>query len=179
MNTLKVSNFFSLFSTSQKFMITFVVCVVSALVFADEGGSNTAPDKTQKKLVMEESEWKKKLSPEQYRILRQAGTERPFGDVYKKFKDQGLGKYVCAGCDTELFSSNEKFDSKCGWPSFYDPSKAKNVKTSVDYLLGYPRMRFCVQYVMVTLDMFSLEKDLILLQTKDIALMEQFKIYSG
>jgi|TARA_B100000242_G_scaffold267386_1_gene216819 peptide-methionine (R)-S-oxide reductase len=139
MNTLKVSNFFSLFSTSQKFMITFVVCVVSALVFADEGGSNTAPDKTQKKLVMEESEWKKKLSPEQYRILRQAGTERPFGDVYKKFKDQGLGKYVCAGCDTELFSSNEKFDSKCGWPSFYDPSKAKNVKTSVDYLLGYPR----------------------------------------
>ena len=59
MNTLKVSNFFSLFSTSQKFMITFVVCVVSALVFADEGGSNTAPDKTQKKLVMEESEWKK------------------------------------------------------------------------------------------------------------------------
>ena len=139
MNTLKVSNFFSLFSTSQKFMITFVVCVVSALVFADEGENNDAQDKTQKKLVMEESEWKKKLSPEQYRILRQAGTERPFGDVYKKFKDQGLGKYVCAGCDTELFSSNEKFDSKCGWPSFYDPSKAKNVKTSVDYLLGYPR----------------------------------------
>ena len=139
MNTLKVSNFFSLFSTSQKFMIAFVVCVVSALVFADEGENNDAQDKTQKKLVMEESEWKKKLSPEQYRILRQAGTERPFGDVYKKFKDQGLGKYVCAGCDTELFSSNEKFDSKCGWPSFYDPSKAKNVKTSVDYLLGYPR----------------------------------------
>jgi peptide-methionine (R)-S-oxide reductase len=50
-----------------------------------------------------------------------------------------LGKYICAGCDTELFSSNEKFDSKCGWPSFYDPSKAKNVKTSVDYHLGYPR----------------------------------------
>ena len=87
MNTQKVSNFFSLFSTSQKFMIAFVVCVVSALVFADEGGKNDAPDKTQKKLVMEESEWKKKLSPEQYRILRQAGTERPFGDVYKKFKD--------------------------------------------------------------------------------------------
>ena len=91
------------------------------------------------KVVMEETEWKKKLTPEQYRILRKAGTERPFGEVYNTFKKQGIGKYVCAGCDTELFSSNEKFDSKCGWPSFYDPSKAKNVKTSVDYLLGYPR----------------------------------------
>ena len=91
------------------------------------------------KVVMEETEWKKKLTPEQYRILRKAGTERPFGEVYNTFKKQGIGTYVCAGCDTELFSSNEKFDSKCGWPSFYDPSKAKNVKTSVDYLLGYPR----------------------------------------
>ena len=88
---------------------------------------------------MDDTEWKEKLTPEQYRILRKAGTERPFGEVYSTFKKQGLGKYVCAGCDTELFSSKEKFDSKCGWPSFYDPSKAKNVKTSVDYHLGYPR----------------------------------------
>lgn len=96
--------------------------------------------KTQtEKVEMDDTEWKKKLTPEQYRILRKAGTERPFGDVYKTFKKQGSGKYVCAGCNTELFSSNEKFDSKCGWPSFYDPCNAKNVKTSVDYLLGYPR----------------------------------------
>ena len=92
-----------------------------------------------KKVTMDDEQWKKKLTPEQYRILRKAGTERPFGEIYKEFKDQGAGTYACAGCDTELFSSNEKFDSKCGWPSFYDPSKAKNVKTSVDYLLGYPR----------------------------------------
>ena len=97
------------------------------------------PKKQTKKITMDDTEWKEKLTPEQYRILRKAGTERPFGEVYSTFKKQGLGKYVCAGCDTELFSSNEKFDSKCGWPSFYDPSKAKNVKTSVDYLLGYPR----------------------------------------
>ncbi len=97
------------------------------------------PKKHTKKITMDDTKWKEKLTPEQYRILRKAGTERPFGEVYSTFKKQGLGKYVCAGCDTELFSSNEKFDSKCGWPSFYDPSKAKNVKTSVDYHLGYPR----------------------------------------
>ncbi len=97
------------------------------------------PVKPTKKVIMDDTEWKEKLTPEQYRILRKAGTERPYGEVYSAFKKQGSGKYACAGCDTELFSSNEKFDSKCGWPSFYDPSQAKNVKTSVDYILGYPR----------------------------------------
>ena len=96
-------------------------------------------EKNLKKVKMDETEWKKKLTPEQFRILRKAGTERPYGEAYNTFKKQGAGKYVCAGCDTELFSSNEKFDSRCGWPSFYDPSNAKNVKTSVDYHLGYPR----------------------------------------
>ena len=79
-----------------------------------------------------DEEWRKRLTPEQYRILRQAGTERSNGQVYKEFKAQGGGTYFCAGCNTELFSSKEKFDSHCGWPSFYDPSKAKNVKTKVD-----------------------------------------------
>ncbi len=79
-----------------------------------------------------DEEWKKRLTPEQYRILRQAGTERSNGQIYKEFKAQGGGTYYCAGCNTELFSSKEKFDSHCGWPSFYDPSKAKYVKTKVD-----------------------------------------------
>ena len=72
---------------------------------------------------MEESEWKK-AAPEQYRILRKLVLKGPLG-MFTKNSATNLGKYVCAGCDTELFSSNEKFDSKCGWPSFYDPSKAK------------------------------------------------------
>lgn len=84
-------------------------------------------------------EWKKILTPEQYRILRGAGTEAPNGKAYQEFKHQGAGTYLCGGCDTELFSSKEKFDSRCGWPSFYDPSKAKNVTTSVDWHLGYSR----------------------------------------
>ena len=79
-----------------------------------------------------DEEWRKRLTPEQYAILRKSGTERRDGKVYKEFKQQGGGTYFCVGCDTELFSSKEKFDSRCGWPSFYDPSKAKNVKSVME-----------------------------------------------
>ena len=95
--------------------------------------------KKKKMTIKTEEEWKKQLTPEQFRILRKAGTERPNGKVYQEFQKQGEGVYLCVGCDTELFSSHQKFDSHCGWPSFFDPSKIENVKTSVDYLLGYPR----------------------------------------
>ncbi len=98
-----------------------------------------APEQPLKPVKKTEEEWKKQLTPEQYTILRQAGTERANGEVYKQFKKQGAGTYYCAGCNAELFSSDTKFDSQCGWPSFYDPSKAKNVKTSTDYKLGYAR----------------------------------------
>lgn len=91
-------------------------------------------------VVKTEEEWKKLLSPEQYRILRQSGTERPNGAVYKEFKHQGTGTYHCAGCGALLFSSNEKFDSGCGWPSFYDPAKAENVVTKKDLSLGTTRI---------------------------------------
>jgi peptide-methionine (R)-S-oxide reductase len=86
-----------------------------------------------------DEEWKKRLTAEQFRILRQAGTERSNGKVYQEFKAQGGGTYYCAGCDSELFSSAGKFDSHCGWPSFYDPSKAKNVKTKIDITGGMTR----------------------------------------
>ena len=101
--------------------------------------SDRKPVQPTKPVVKTEEEWKKELSAEQFRILRKAGTERANGKVYKEFKAQGDGTYYCAGCGAELFSSKEKFDSRCGWPSFYDPSKAKNVKTSVDFHLGYAR----------------------------------------
>jgi peptide-methionine (R)-S-oxide reductase len=86
-----------------------------------------------------EAEWRKRLTPEQYRILREAGTERAYGEAYKQFKAQGEGHYACAGCGAELFSSKEKFDSHCGWPSFYDPSKAKNVTIKRDFTAGMIR----------------------------------------
>ncbi len=92
------------------------------------------------KVEKSDEEWKKLLSPEQYRILRKAGTEAPNGAVYKQFKQQGAGTYHCAGCGALLFSSKEKFDSGCGWPSFYDPAKAENVTTKKDISLGMVRI---------------------------------------
>ena len=86
-----------------------------------------------------DEQWRRELTPEQYRVLRQAGTERPFGPAYEEFKKQGVGTYVCGGCGAELFSSKEKFDSHCGWPSFYDPANAKNVITRDDLSMGAQR----------------------------------------
>lgn len=63
--------------------------------------------------------WKEKLTPEQYHILRQKGTERPWSGPFLENKEKGM--YECAGCGNELFSSETKFDSGCGWPSFYAP----------------------------------------------------------
>lgn len=92
-----------------------------------------------KKVEKTEEEWKQELTEKQFHILRKAGTERPFGKEYDEFKKQGGGKYLCAGCGAELFTSETKFDSKCGWPSFFDPADAQNVNTFEDFHLGYLR----------------------------------------
>lgn len=91
------------------------------------------------KVVKTDEEWKKILTPEQYEILRKSGTERAHGAVYEEFKHQGKGTYHCAGCNALLFSSEQKFDSGCGWPSFYDPAKAENVTLKKDTSFGSVR----------------------------------------
>ena len=118
-----------------------VFCLFYALI-AEESSNKVETNKENtetKKVMKTEEEWKAQLTTEEFRILRKAGTERPNGKIYEEFKKHGTGVYFCIGCDTELFSSHEKFDSHCGWPSFFDPFRMENVKTSVDYLLGYPR----------------------------------------
>jgi len=91
------------------------------------------------KVVKTDEEWKKLLTPEQYHILRKSGTERANGEVYQEFKHQGEGTYHCAGCNALLFSSKQKFDSGCGWPSFYDPANAENVTLKKDISMGMAR----------------------------------------
>lgn len=91
-------------------------------------------------IVKTDDEWKKLLTVEQYEVTRQRGTERPFGDIYKEFEKQGEGTYYCVCCGAELFTSKEKFHSGCGWPSFYDSSKAKGVLERADDSHGMHRV---------------------------------------
>jgi peptide-methionine (R)-S-oxide reductase len=82
------------------------------------------------KLTKSEEEWQRELSPEQYHILRQKGTERPFTGKYVDTKDDGT--YCCAACGAELFKSDTKFDSGSGWPSFTEPANSENVELRPD-----------------------------------------------
>jgi len=84
-----------------------------------------------------DEEWRKTLTPEQYRVLREKGTERPWSGEYVETKDPGV--YRCAGCGQELFASETKFDSGCGWPSFYQPSDSKSVTMQTDRSHGMVR----------------------------------------
>jgi len=89
------------------------------------------------KITKTDEEWKALLTPEQYRVLRHEGTERPFTNAYHDNKAKGT--YECAGCGLALFSSEAKFDSGTGWPSFWQPISEKVVETRTDWKLIYPR----------------------------------------
>ena len=89
------------------------------------------------KIVKAESEWQEQLTPEQYRITRQKGTERAFSGEYYYFK--GEGKYLCVGCGNELFSSDTKYESGSGWPSFWAPISETNVEAERDASHGMIR----------------------------------------
>jgi peptide-methionine (R)-S-oxide reductase len=85
----------------------------------------------------DDARWREQLTPEQFRVLRRAGTERPFSGEY--VHTDAAGTYRCAACDAELFSSATKFDSGTGWPSFTDPAVAANVELRPDRSLLLPR----------------------------------------
>ncbi len=84
-----------------------------------------------------DDEWRRELTPEQYRVLRQKGTERAFTGAYAEGHDPGV--YRCAGCGAELFRSDEKFDSRSGWPSFWAPASPDRVATETDRSYGMVR----------------------------------------
>jgi peptide-methionine (R)-S-oxide reductase len=127
-----------------------------------------------KKVVRTEEEWRAVLTPEQYRVAREKGTERAFTGEFHDSKDAGT--YKCAACGNELFTSEAKFDSGCGWPSFNAPATGDTVRTEVDDSFGMKRtevlcascdshlghvfddgprptnLRYCINSVVLTLD---------------------------
>lgn len=89
------------------------------------------------KIVKSDAEWKRLLTPEQYRVTRRCGTEPPFTGAYWNTKDAGT--YVCVACGAELYSSDAKFDSGTGWPSFRSPAREGNVEVRTDTSHGMAR----------------------------------------
>jgi peptide-methionine (R)-S-oxide reductase len=90
-----------------------------------------------KKVVKTDEEWQQQLTPEQYAVCREKGTERAFTGKY--WNNHETGVYRCAGCGTELFSSETKYESGSGWPSFWQPMDAEKVRTEEDSSLGMRR----------------------------------------
>ena len=92
---------------------------------------------TKEKVVKTDEEWRRELTPEQYEVLRRQGTERAFTGPYWDAKEDGM--YRCAGCGAPLFSSDTKFDSGTGWPSFTEPADQAGVELSTDTSHGMVR----------------------------------------
>jgi len=119
--------------------------LAAALAFAAPRSSNTIRvySAAKKGLVMTEkviktdAEWKKELTPEQYRVTRQAGTEMAFRNAYWNHHEKGI--YRCVACGNDLFTSDTKFESGTGWPSFWKPIAAANVEVGKDNTLGIER----------------------------------------
>jgi peptide-methionine (R)-S-oxide reductase len=107
----------------------------TALEAAEQKGTKKVD--TIEKVVKSDAEWKKELTPEQYQVMRKQGTERAFTGKYWNNHEKGV--YLCAACRLELFSSDTKFDSGTGWPSFWKPIEPSHVETETDWAWGMKR----------------------------------------
>jgi len=111
--------------------------LVANLALPAEPGSAKEPRPSWKPVVKTDAEWKALLSPAQYHVLREKGTEIAFTGSY--WDNHQKGTYRCAGCGLELFSSGTKFDSGTGWPSFWQPISKLNLRVASDHTLGMER----------------------------------------
>ena len=110
----------------------------------EKSKSTNSKSKGIKKVIKTDAEWKAQLTPEQYNVLREKGTEYAGTSPYTNLHDKGT--FECAGCGLPLFSSEQKFDSGTGWPSFWAPIKKENVIEEVDKSLGMTRTEvLCAQ----------------------------------
>ncbi|MDZ4816063.1 MAG: peptide-methionine (R)-S-oxide reductase MsrB [Verrucomicrobiota bacterium] len=103
----------------------------------DSSGNLSAPTEVDK-IIKSEADWKKVLTPEQYKVVRSKGTERPFCGLFHDHKKKGV--YTCVACDLPLFTSDAKFDSGTGWPSFFKPIATENILEDHDNTGGMHRV---------------------------------------
>lgn len=120
-----------------------IYLILGALLFsgcsqgnAENGGKTGGVDMN--KVTKSDAEWRKLLTPDQYRVLREKGTERPFSGEFDKHTKDGI--YVCGACGAELFESETKFDAGCGWPSFYEALDEGKIIEKTDSTLGMSRV---------------------------------------
>ncbi len=128
--------------TQNRYFRFIIYSVIAVLIGLNTACYNTTLQTSNQHIMMNpilksDDEWRKKLTPLQYDVLREKGTERPFtGEYYKHFEK---GVYHCAGCDAALFLSDSKFDSSCGWPSYFEPANANAIDYKPDYSFGMIR----------------------------------------
>ena len=116
------------------------LATLGALVLAQRSIAASPADPVKiEKLVLSEEEWRKRLTPAQFDVLRKEGTERAGSSPLNREKRKGV--YVCAGCDLPLFSSETKYESGTGWPSFHSPIPGR-LGTKTDYKILYPRTEY-------------------------------------
>lgn len=113
-----------------------IVILLISFIYNCQAQNKKMNKKNNYKVVKTEAEWKQKLTPMQFYVLRQAGTERAGTSEYNNLYEDGV--YVCAGCETPLYKSDRKFNAHCGWPSF-DKAIEENIELDVDYKIGYAR----------------------------------------
>lgn len=116
--------------------VIFVIFITILIGCKSQAQTKKMNDKKNYKVEKTEAEWRKKLTPIQFHVLREAGTERPGTSKFNNFQEKGT--YVCAGCDTPLYKSERKFNAHCGWPSF-DQAIEENIELDVDFKVGYAR----------------------------------------
>ena len=105
---------------------------------AHQSDAASQPLSREQAQALSEQQWRERLSPEAYQVLRQAGTERPY--TGESWDSDEIGTYSCRACGTELFSSSTKFDARCGWPSFYAPTDNERITYVEDHSLGMTRV---------------------------------------
>jgi len=111
--------------------------ILNQEMFVGDSAENIKGNEMKNKIIKTEDEWKQELTPEEYHVLREKGTERAFTGDFNNFKERGV--YTCAACGNKLFSSDAKYDSGSGWPSYWAPIVTDNVQLKNDISFGMVR----------------------------------------